>query len=415
MTRRVAITGVGLVSPLGHSMGQLMERLYAGESSIKAYPEWQKAPFGFATALASPVVDFEFNELPRKTRRTMSRVAGLATMASRQAIEDAGLTQDLIENERTGISYGSTMGGTSAIRTFYDLSVSGESMVSGVRSTTFPQIMSHTCAANIAINFKIPGKVIASCTACAASTQSIGFGYEAIKYGQLDRALVGGAEELEASVVAVFDVMGATSSSYNDRPDMAPRPFSTERDGIVVGEGAGTLVLEEWQQAKARGARIYGEISGFYTNNDASHMTNPSIAGLISAMKHALIEAKISPEVISYVNAHGTGTQAGDRVEALAISEIFGKQALTSSLKGHFGHLMGACGVIETIACLGMLADKKAIGTRNLTNIDPEFSQLNLFSTIKETPELKYILKNSFAFGGINACLILKGVNHDQS
>lgn len=405
--RRVVITGTGLISPLGSSSGEFMEKLHGNASSVVSRPEWNESPYGLATTLSSPVAYFDLGEIPRKTRRTMSRVSGLAVKATDQAIQASGLPAHLIQSPLTGISYGSTMGGTSAIREYYQISRDQNSLASGVRSTTFPQIMSHTCAANLAIHFQIPGRVVASCTACAASTQSIGFGYESIIHGFADRMIVGGAEELEPAVVAVFDVLGATSSKYNHCPENASRPFSRDRDGIVVGEGAGTLILEERDQAIQRGAPILAEIKGFYTNNDACHMTNPSRDGLESVMSGALKNAGLNSGDISYINAHGTGTQAGDEAEAKAISKLFGQHTPVSSLKGHFGHLMGACGVVESIACINMLESGYIVGTKNIDPIDPKCAELMHIHSGEQNP-LKpgYILKNSFAFGGINACLI---------
>lgn len=405
--RRVVVTGSGLICPLGSSSGELMEKLHGNASSVVSQPDWNHPPYGLATTLSSPVAYFDLSEIPRKTRRTMSRVSGLAVKATDQAIRASGLSEDLVRSQSTGISYGSTMGGTSAIREYYAISRDQDSLASGVRSTTFPQIMSHTCAANLAIHFQIPGRVVASCTACAASTQSIGFGYESIVHGYADCMIVGGAEELEPAVVAVFDVLSATSSKFNDSPENASRPFSLDRDGIVVGEGAGTLILEEREQALARGAKILGEIRGYFTNNDACHMTNPSIQGLESVMSGALTNAGLKPDDICYINAHGTGTPAGDEAEARAISRLFGAQTPVSSLKGHFGHLMGACGVIESVACINMLNSGQIVGTKNIDPIDPACGPLkHVRSEDKKSLEGDYIIKNSFAFGGINACLI---------
>lgn len=407
--RRVVITGMGLVSPLGHSPGELMERLYDNQSSVLAHPEWKNSPWCFSTTLSSPVLDFDMQSIPRKYRRTMSRISGLACKASESALTNAGLNLDQIRHENTAISYGSTMGGTSAIREYYAISRDTNSMVNGVRSTTFPMIMSHTCAANLALYFGIPGRVIASCTACAASTQSIGFAYEAIRSGHADIALAGGAEELDPAVIAVFDVLGATSAKFADDPDHASRPFDSKRDGIVVGEGAGTLILEEYSHARDRQAKIFGEVVSYYTNNDACHMTNPSVEGLCSSMRGALKNAELMPEHIGYINAHGTGTIAGDQAEAQAIKKLFGSKIPVSSLKGHFGHLMGACGVVESIACLNMLADQFIVGTKNLEKPDPLCEGIrHVMGNEKMDENTQYILKNSFAFGGINACLILK-------
>ena len=394
------------MSPLGNSFPALYDSLYAMKSGVKIVPEWEKWN-GLSTFVGGCVEDYDGQTIPRKMRRSMSRVSLLAVGSAQQAITDAKLTDADLRTERMGVAYGSTMGGTSAIEGHYRNLMETGSLTEGVLSTTFLQIMSHTCAANLALAFGIPGRVIASCTACAASTQAIGFAYETIRDGRCDRMLAGGAEELHAAVSGVFDVMGATSRGYNDKPHETPRPFSVDRDGIVVGEGGGTLILEEWHAAVGRGAKIYGEIVGFATNNDAHHMTNPSVEGMENVMRGALKDASLLSDEISYVNAHGTATQAGDHAESWAVNRVFGERMAISSIKGHFGHLMGACGVIETAACLAMLEQGMIVPTKNLDVVDPKCAPLNYVKGTPEVASLRYILKNSFAFGGINASLII--------
>lgn len=254
------------------------------------------------------------------------------------------------------------------------------------------------------------GRVIASCVACAASTQAIGFGYEAIRHGLMDRMICGGAEELHVAVAGVFDVLRATSVKYNDRPHLTPKPFSKDRDGIVVGEGAGTVVLEDMDQALARGARIYGEVRGFFTNTDSNHMTNPSVDGMEKVMKGALKDAGLTAADVDYVNAHGTATHIGDIAESRAIERVVGRDVPVSSLKGHFGHLMGACGVVETIACLGMMRDGRLVPTLHLDDVDEECAPVAYLKSEPKASPARTILKNSFAFGGINASLVITKV-----
>lgn len=412
--RRVVITGVGLVTPLGHSVDQLWERLLGGESSSRAMHEWDGHAMGLQTRLASPVLEFDIGRIERRHRRSMSRVAQFAYAAAADAIQDARLETGSITSPRMGVSFASTMGGTEAIREYTQKLQSGATALESVQSTTFLKIMSHTCAANLATAFAIPGRVIASCTACAAGTQSIGFGYEAIQHGYADRMLCGGAEELEINVVAVFDVLRSTSVRYNQTPELTPRPFDRDRDGIVVGEGAGALVLEEYEAALARGAHVYGEILGFHTNNDASHMTNPSAEGLRQCMLGALSDAGIPPEAVGFVNAHGTGTSVGDAAESRAIADVFGAGVPVNSWKGHFGHLMGACGAVETIASLRVLSSGIVPGTKNLNVPDPECGAVRLVTEGESARcEKGIMVKNSFAFGGINASLVIMrpGIN----
>ena len=405
---RVAITGVGLTSPLGNSFEDLMTALYAGKSSVKraAALEQEKS---LHTRVASLISDFDEKQLPRQLRRSMSRVSLLAVDATGKALRHADLSKELIENDRTGIAYGSTMGGTSAIQAYLQCYMKSSGF-DGMLSSTFLQIMSHTCGANLAIAYQISGRMIASCTACAASSQAIGFGYESIKFGLADRMVCGGAEEFHISIAGVFDTMRVTSTAFNDQPQLTPRPFSDDRDGIVIGEGAGTMILENWDMAVARGVPILGEVVGFHTNADGSHMTNPSVTGMANVMRGALDCAGLHASKIDYINAHGSGTTVGDVAESKAIYEVFGNKTAVSTLKGHFGHLMGACGVVESIASLGMLRDGKAIPTLHLENVDPECAPIDFVKNEPRKLPMKYVLKNSFAFGGINTSLIIKMV-----
>ncbi len=405
--RRVAITGVGLVSPLGDELESFLARLYAGVSGVVAMPEWAEGT-GLATRVAAPVQGFDGSGIPRQQRRSMSRISQLAVTATGKAIRDADLSDALVRDDRTGIAYGSTMGGTSALGQYFASIMATKTYTEGVNSTTFLQIMSHTCAANLAVAFNVQGRVIASCVACAASTQAIGFGYEAIKHGTLDRVLCGGAEELHVAIPGVFDVLRATSTKWNDRPQETPRPFAADRDGIVVGEGAGTVVLEDYAAAVARGAKIYAEVLGFHTNTDSNHMTNPSVDGMEKVMRGALRDAGIAASEVDYVNAHGTATAIGDVAESKAIERVVGRDTPVSSLKGHFGHMMGACGVVESIACLGMIRDARVVPTLHLDAVDPACAPLAYVKGAPRPGPVRTVLKNSFAFGGINASLVLR-------
>ena len=408
--RRVAITGIGVVAPLGLSYQALKSALFEGQSSVVRMTEWVDNPRGIATRLASPVTNFDPGCIARKFRRSMSRVAVFAVEATAGAMKDAGLAVEDFQNQRTGICYGSTMGGIGVLEDYFKNYMQTQSYTAGATSMTFLKIMSHTCAANIAITYAIPGPVVATCTACAASTQAIGAAYEAIKSGKLDRVVAGGAEELHIGVAAVFDLLTATSTKFNDSPALTPRPFDERRDGIVVGEGAGTLILEDYDLAKRRGARIYGEVAGYYSNNSSIHMTNPSVEGLAECVKGALDDAGITAREVQYVNAHATATPVGDAAEAQALGQTFGVDIKVSSTKGHIGHLMGATGAIEVIACLAMLEHKILLPTRNLDKPSEDCMGVTHIFRNEPMAGLNCILKNSFAFGGINASLILKGV-----
>ncbi|MBC7659157.1 MAG: beta-ketoacyl-[acyl-carrier-protein] synthase family protein [Chitinophagaceae bacterium] len=405
---RIVITGVGVVSPLGLSVPEVLKAYRNNDCSATYVEEWNDKKIGVKTRVASRCAAFDESGIDRRLRRSMSRVAMMAKVATGQAIEDAQLTGLMLQSERTGISYGSSFGGTSTIEDYFRGYQNSGVLIDGVGSTTFLKIMPHTCAANIAISFGIPGRIIASCVACASSTQAIGYAYEALQLGVVDRIICGGAEELSPTVAAIFDVLNATSTHSHDKPKKAARPFDINRDGIVVGEGAGTFVLETLESATARSARIYAEIVGFYTNNDASHMTNPSVAGLVSCMQGAIENARLVPGDIDYVNAHAAGTQAGDRAESLAIASIFGNGPTVSSMKGHIGHLMGAAGALELVACLGMFADQAVYPTLNLENPSPDDGGIRHVMGEKRAQRVRFILKNSFAFGGVNASLVLR-------
>jgi 3-oxoacyl-[acyl-carrier-protein] synthase II len=408
--RRVVVTGIGVVTPLGSTYEAFKAALFEGESGVRYHKEWQEASYGLKTRLAATVNDFDCGEIPRVHRRSMSRVAMLAYRATCDAIAHAGLTLSDLQNENTSICYGSTIGGPSVLEEYFAEAEMVKSYIEAANSTTFLRMMPHTAAANLAIALGIPGPIHATCTACAASTQAIGYGYEAIRQGKVDRVIAGGSEEMHRGIPAIFEVLGATSIKFNDTPDASPRPFDEKRDGIVAGEGAGTLILEEYEAARARGAHIYGELVGYYTNNSSSHMTNPAVDSLVRCIEAALRAADLTPAEVEYVNAHATGTDVGDAAESHALMKVFGGRIKVSSTKGHLGHLMGAAGVVETVASLAMLEHKMLLPTRNLEHPSANCAAIDYVMRNEHVPELKYIVKNSFAFGGINATLILKGI-----
>lgn len=406
--RRVVITGQGFVSPAGASVESIEAFLAEGRSCVRRVDSMTEV-FGLQTRLASPVEDFDDASFPRQWRRSMSRISLMAAEATRRSIFNSGLSEETVRHPRTGVSYGSTMGGTAAIEKCFR-SMTSSSGLDGFLSTTFLQIMSHTCAANLAIAFGIRGRMLASCTACASSLQAIGLGYEAIKHGLSDVFLCGGAEELHPMMIGVFDTMKATSTASNETPALASKPFDARRDGLVVGEGAGTVVLEEAEFAMRRGANILAEVVGFSTGSDGGHMTNPSSEAMERVMREALADANVQPSDVSFVNAHATATPVGDVAESRALHAIFGTQTPVNSLKGALGHLMGACGVIELGACLGMLEKNRIVHTLNLETPDPECAPLNHVMGVPRQAPVRVVLKNSFGFGGVNASLVLKKV-----
>jgi 3-oxoacyl-[acyl-carrier-protein] synthase II len=406
--RRVVITGVGIASPIGNSLDAVSLALREGRHGISTQPNWS-AYGNLATRLAAPVRDLAFSNYDRRTTRTMGRVALLSAHASDQAVADAGLTPEELTSGNVGLAYGSTHGSSSELERFCRELFRNESL-KGLPSTAYPKFMSHTCAANLALHYGITGRIITTCSACVSSSQAIGYGYEAVKYGFQDTMICGGAEELHFTHAGVFDIMYATSSTYNDRPELSPRPFDVRRDGLVIGEGAGTVVLESYDGAAARGAHVYAEVIGYGTNCDGRHMTNPSAEGMARAIRLCLEDAGASVDAIDYVNAHGTATEFGDIAESAASLQVLGDRIPFSSTKGYTGHTLGACGSIEAAFCLAMMRDGFLAANRNLDEVDPRCAPLDYVRGGPREARPRTIMTNNFAFGGINTSLLLRAV-----
>lgn len=404
---RVVITGVGVTSPIGNSLDEVSKGLREDRSGVRVVPSFGEVE-GMRTRLGAPV-DVDLSALPKKRIRTMGRVAQLATWATQRAIDDAGLDQDLISSGRVGLAYGST-GGTSAAVEDFVRKLYVQKQLGAIQSATYLKFMSHTCAANLAQYFAIRGRVLTTCSACVSGSQAIGFAYENVKYGFQEVMIAGGAEEMDVVHAAIFDLMFATSVKYNDRPSQSPRPFDADRDGLVVGEGAGTLVLESYERARARGAHIYAEIVGFGTNCDGLHMTAPSEDGMTAVIERSLADAGLNREDIEYVNAHATATDLGDVCESKAVLRALGDQVPVSSTKGFTGHTLGGCGVIESVFCLAMLRDRFLAPTKNLEHRHPDVAPLALLSGDARDAKPSVVMNNNFAFAGLNTSLIFRSV-----
>jgi 3-oxoacyl-[acyl-carrier-protein] synthase II len=268
-------------------------------------------------------------------------------------------------------------------------------------------MMSHTAPVNVGVYFGLTGRIITTSSACTSGSQGVGYAFEAIRSGAQVAMLAGGAEEFDATQVAVFDTLFATSTT-NDQPKRTPRPFDANRDGLVLGEGACTLVLEELEHAKARGATILAELVGFGTNSDGTHVTNPNSATMAQAMRLALEDAKLPPEAIGYVNAHGTATAQGDVAESTATNQVFGERMPISSLKSYMGHTLGACGALEAWMTIEMQREKWMSPTLNLETIDPKCGALDYIRGEGRTIDSEFVMTNNFAFGGINTSLIFR-------
>ena len=403
--RRVVVTGIGVVSPLGCDLAEVAARVRSNASGIVAIPAWREIGH-LATRVAAPVALPKALEVSHKAARTMGRVAQLATVATTIAVRDAGLTADEFADGTIGLAYGSTHGSSNANEDWVRKLVKTNSFL-GMSATTYLKFMSHTTAANLATHFGVHGRVLCTSAACVSATQAIGQGFETIAAGLADVMVCGGAEELHFSHAAVFDMLHAASKAFNDAPEHTPRPFDQRRDGLVVGEGAGTLVLEEFGRAQRLGKPIYAEILGFGTNCDGTHVTNPSADGMRRSMELALRSAGLGPGAIDYVNAHATGTSIGDIAESQATHAVFGRRAPVSSLKGHFGHTLGACGAIEAAVSIAMLRDGWIAATRNLETVGDGCAPLDYVIGEPRTAALRRVLCNKFAFGGINTSLVL--------
>ncbi len=406
MKRRVVVTGMAGFSPIGNDWEEIRSRLKAKRSGIRHMPEWDKYN-GLLTRLGGPVEHFELpSNYNRKNTRSMGRVSLLATRATERALIDAGLLGDaIISSGRTGVSYGSSVGSTSAIADFGNMLLNHD--IGNLNATTYLKMMGHTTLANIAVFFQVRGRMIPAVSACTSGSQAIGFSYEAIKFGQQDVMLAGGAEELCPTMAALFDALYA-ASVRNDQPELTPRPFDRDRDGLVIGEGACTLVLEELEHAKQRGAQIYAEIIGYATNADGAHVTAPNAETQKVVMRLALQDAELEPSQIAYINAHGTATEQGDIAESEATWAVFGSKIPVNTVKGYTGHTLGASGALEAMIAIQMMRDGWFHPNLNLEHVDPRCADLDYITGDGRHIDAPYVVSNNFAFGGINTSLVFR-------
>ncbi|MGH8369834.1 MAG: beta-ketoacyl-ACP synthase [Gammaproteobacteria bacterium] len=406
MFRRVVVTGMGGLTALGHDWDTIGKQLRARNSGVKFMQEWA-AFLDLNSRLAAPVAAYELPpQYNRKSMRSMGPVAVMSTRATELALEDAGLIgQEVLKSGRTGIAYGACAGSAEPVMAFGRMASTGS--LRGVTSNTYVQMMSHTGAVNISLFFGITGRVIPSSSACTSGSQAIGFAYETIRYGKQDVMIAGGAEELSLGPTVVFDTLFA-ASTRNDAPHTTPRPFDRDRDGLVVGEGAATLILEDLEHARQRGAPIYAEVVGFGSNADGVHVTQPQVETMAVVMRLALEDAELPAEAIGYVNAHGTATDRGDVAETIATQQVFGKRMPISSLKSYFGHTLGACGSLEAWLSIEMMRERWFAPTINLDNLDPACAELDYLTGDGRNLDVEHFMSNNFAFGGINTSLIFR-------
>jgi len=404
--KRVVVTGMAGITSLGNDWASIEANFSANRSGIRRMDEWDRFS-ELNTRLAGPVDDFVVpSHWTRKQLRSMGRVSRLSVKAAEQALQQAGLLDDQsIRDGRMGVACGSSTGSTEEIKAFGNMLLN--SVADGLNANSYIRMMPHTTAANISIFFGLTGRVIPTSSACTSGSQGIGYAYEAIKYGRLPLMLAGGAEELCATEAMVFDALYATSLK-NDAPHTTPRPYDSGRDGLVIGEGAGMLVLEELEHALARGATIYAELVGFGSNADGQHATKPEQVTMRRAMELALEDAGLQAEAIGYVNGHGTATEQGDIAETLATQALFGSRMPISSQKSFFGHTLGACGALESWFSIEMMNRDRYVHTLNLDSIDPRCGELDYIVGAPRTMQHEYVMNNNFAFGGINTSLIFR-------
>ncbi|MCM8614106.1 beta-ketoacyl-ACP synthase [Accumulibacter sp.] len=401
--RRVVVTGMAGITGLGDNWETIEANLRTGRSAVRHIPEWAEIE-GLNTHLGAPVEFVPPAHYPRKAIRSMGRVSLLAVRATEMALVHAGLLGDrVVSSGDMGIAYGSSFGSIDPVRGFGKML--DQHSMADLNATSYIQMMPHTTAVNAALHFGLQGRVIPTSSACTSGSQSIGYAYEAIRFGKQTVMLAGGAEELSAASAAVFDLLFATSTK-NHAPSLTPRPFDRDRDGLVVGEGAATLVLEEYEHARARGAKILIEVIGFGTNTDGSHVTQPEAETMATAMRLALADAGLPAATIGYVSAHGTATDRGDVAESRATNEVLGNAVPISSMKSYLGHTLGACGAIEAWWAIEMMNRRWFAPTLNLDTPDPACAPLRHVVGSGLTLETQYVMSNNFAFGGINTSLI---------
>lgn len=406
MSRRVVITGMAAISTLGRTEKEILQNLKAQKNATRHMDEWVDI-HGLRSHLFATLKDYTPPaDFPRKKTRTMSSVSLMAVDCTREALRDAGLEgSEVLTSGRTGVAYGSCSGSLQAMKGCVTLLE--EKSTRDMNSTTYIKMMGQTIPVNLSLFFGTKGRLINSSTACTSGSVSIGMAYEAIVMGRQDVMIAGGAETCNVVQTAVFDTLFATSTR-NDTPEITPAPFDANRDGLVLGEGACTLILEELEHALARGARIYAELVGFGTNTDGMHVTNPNAETMKNAMAEALELAGLTPGDIGYVSMHGTGTQNGDIAETTATRTIFTTPVPGSSLKSYTGHTLGACGALESMVSIIMMREGWFHPNLNLNTLDENCHGVDFITGSGRTIETEYVMNNNFAFGGINTSLIFR-------
>lgn len=407
MKRRVVITACSAITPIGYGKDEIVESLRQGRSGVKPLRDDGLLTERIHSKVFGTVdydIDYGF---ARKDTKTMGPVAYYACQVAKDVLADSGLDQEFIRSGRLGVSFSSTHGSPTVQRNIYKTFFSKDkSKFSSIGAVDYLKSMVHTTAVNISRMFGITGRVVASSTACTTSSQSIGFGYEMVKFGMQDAMICGGADEYDTTTVAVFDNLLACSVDYNDTPQCTPRPFDVKRDGLVVGEGGAAVLLEEYEHAKARGATILGEVIGFSCNNNGGDLILPNLDGITTTLRLALDDAAIQATDVDFISAHATATKMGDVIESQAIDSVYGNGPWVTGLKSYMGHTMGTCGAIELIMTLYMMEQGFLAPTLNLETVDERCAMLRHVREVTET-ETRIAAIQNFAFGGVNTCLLI--------
>lgn len=402
--RRVVVTGMGIISCLGNDIASVLDSLRNTRSGIKFQESYKE--MGFRSLVAGSIDINLAERIDRKILRFMGDAAAYAYLSMQQAIADAGLSDDQVSNERTGIIMGS--GGASSMNLVEAADILREKGLKRVGPYRVTQTMGSTTSACLATPFKIKGVNYSISSACATSAHCVGNAMELIQLGKQDIVFAGGGEEEHWTLTALFDAMGALSTKYNDTPDKASRAYDANRDGFVIAGGGGCLVLEEYEHAKARGAKIYAELVGYGATSDGYDMVAPSGEGAVRCMKQALATVKGD---IDYINSHGTSTPVGDLAELRAVKETFGdKIPAISSTKSLTGHSLGATGVQEAIYSLLMMEHDFICASANIETLDPEAEGMPIALKRQDNVKLNRVMSNSFGFGGTNATLVFQKV-----
>ena len=404
--RRTVVTGIGIVSCIGNNKTEVLDSLLNTKSGI-VFSEEQKK-YNFRSQVAGTIKNLDLDKhIDRKIKRFMGEGSAYNYIALKEAINESGLEEKDISNEKTGIIMGS--GGPSIKNVYYAVDTIRKSTPRKMGPYIVPRTMASTCSATLAVPFKIKGVNYSISSACATSGHCIGNAMELIQYGKQDIIFAGGGEELDWALSGMFDAMPALSSKYNDTPEKASRPYDANRDGFIIAGGGGALVLEEYEHAKARGAKIYAELTGYGATSDGFDMVAPSGEGAARCMNMALKEVK---NKVDYINSHGTSTPAGDIKELEAIQEVFKTNIpKISSTKSLTGHSLGATSVQEAIYCLLMIKNKFISASANIENMDEKAKNFPIVTKIEKNKDLNCVMSNSFGFGGTNATLVFEKIN----